>query len=46
MCARYCNHMSTSGAVDCEGPLYPSEESLRELGISGPTLLHCCDQDA
>ena len=26
--------------------LYPSEESLRELGISGPTLLHCSDQDA
>ena len=35
-----------SGAVECEGPLYPSEESLRELGISGPTLLHCSDQDA
>ena len=34
-----------SGAVECEGPLYPSEESLRELGISGPTLLHCSDQD-
>ena len=35
-----------SGAVDVEGPLYPSEESLRELGITGPTLLHCSDQDA
>jgi hypothetical protein len=35
-----------SGAVECEGPLYPSEESLCELGISGPTLLHCSDQDA
>ena len=34
------------GQLACEGHLYATEESLRELGITGPTLLRLVDSDA